>query len=193
LLSRGHFHRALAEAEAGLAAPPSDLSPSQRRDLAQVRRESALLADLSAESVEEILGNLAALPEDERAAAFRRRYAGKALVFDTDVARTAAGRYRAAWRVLPARGEGRLDLDGLRLLDTLPLGEPRRLVFGARLRDATQEAPAAWLVHFESDSGVLLTDPDAARLCCPALADATSAALLRRQRAWALAGDARGQ
>jgi hypothetical protein len=189
LLARGEFLGALAEAEAAGALhahEPDALSARERLALGQLRREAALLADLSAESLEEILRHAAGLPGPEWEATFRRRYRGKSVVLDTEVARTAAGRYRPGWRIRSPAGEGELKLDGLKLLDALSLEAPERLVFGARLSSAHREAPGGWVVRLEPDSGVLLTDPEAAALCCPALADATSRELLLRQRRWAL-------
>jgi hypothetical protein len=191
LLARGQFHQALAEVDVavGLAAGESPgLSPRDRRRLRQVRRQAALLADLSAESLEEILRHRAGLSDPEWEATFRRRYQGKGLVLDTDVARTAAGRYRHGWRVLLPDGQARLELDGLKVLDGLPLQEPQRLVFGARLHSARREPPGAWVIHLVPDSGVLLTDPQAAALCCAGLADEDARQVLRRQRGWVLDG-----
>jgi hypothetical protein len=84
----------------------------------------------------------------------------------------------------------RLALDGLRVLQGLPLEVSRRLLLGARLQDVQVGPKGEWVVHLEAGSGVLLTDPDAARLCCPALADAESSQLLRQQRAWVVGEEA---
>ena len=190
LLAQGQFHQALAECDAALA--PGALAPPDRRALTQVRRQAALLADLSAESVEEMLRNAAGLSAVEWEATFRRRYRSKALVLDTEVVRTADGRYRHGWRVPLPGEEARLELDGLAVLGGLPLEQSQRLVLGARLDSARREAPGGWVVRLASDSGVLLTDPEAAALCCPKLADEGSRQVLRRQRTWVL-GAAPGQ
>jgi hypothetical protein len=188
LLGRGEYHAALAEATAALASQ-GGLSPGDRLAWTQLQREAALLADLSAESLAEILRHGAGLPEAEWAATFRRRYHGQAVLLDITVVRAQAGGYRHTWRVLLNVEEPRLELNGLRLLDRLPLEEPQRLLVGARLASARREPPGRWVVNLEADSGVLLTDPGAAALCCPALSTPEARELLRRQRTW-LGGDA---
>jgi hypothetical protein len=66
----------------------------------------------------------------------------------------------------------------------LPLEEPTRLLFGARLARVRRDTPSSWEVRFEPDSGVLLTDPGAAAVCCPFLGEAELRALLQRQAGW---------
>jgi hypothetical protein len=182
LLARGLFHEALTVCE---DTDPASLSAADRRTLLQVRRQAALLADFSAESLEAILRHAASLPDAEWQATFHTRYQGKALVLDTEVVRDAEGHYHQGWRLLLPNDEAHLDLTSLKLLEALPLQEAHRLIFGARLGRIRREPPGAWVIRFEPDSGVLLTDPEAAAHCCAALTDAESQAVLRRQRTWA--------
>jgi len=185
LLAQGQFHLAASEAETALAlgAAASDLSAATRRALVQVQREAKLLADLSATSLEEILQSGPGPTDPEWLADFRQRYRGRAIVLDVQAVRTPDGRYRHTGRLLLDGKQARLALEGLSVLQTIPLQSPRRLLFGARLQDVQVEGNAAWVVRLDPASGVLLTDPDAARLCCPAVADADSARILRQQRA----------
>jgi hypothetical protein len=196
LLGRGQLHQARAQAEAVLrfaAGRPGFLAADDRRAVEQVQREAALLAELSAESLEEILGHAAALPDEEWEATFRQRYQGKALVLDLEVVRNTEGRYRHGWRLFFPNGNASLELEGLQLLEGMPLETPRRLVLGARLGSARREPPGTWVVRLAPDSGVLLTDPGAAALCCPALGDAAARDVLERQRGWVLGKSASGK
>jgi hypothetical protein len=192
LLARGQFHQAAAGAKAALTlrqGRPQLFTAAEGDALRQLHAEAALLADLSAESLEDILRHGAGLPAAEWEATVRARYRGKAVVFDAEVRRTADGVVHTSYRLAGAGEEARLHLDALRLLHALPLEEPRRLVFGARLERVAREPPGTWVVRFEPDSGVLLTDAEAAAWCCPGLADAESRALFARQRGWALGGE----
>ena len=55
----------------------------------------------------------------------------------------------------------RLALEDLAVLHDLPLDDRPRLIFGARLAGCEREPGGGWVVHFERDSGVLVTDHDA--------------------------------
>src|SRR5205807_1443510 len=147
---------------------------------AQVYRQAALLADLLAEPLEDVLRHAAGVREAEWRADFRRRYQGRAVVFDTDVRRTADG-YRLGYVLRAGDEEAHLDVGGLTVLRGLPLDQPQRLLFGVRLAAVGREAPGGWVVRFEPDSGVLLTDAAAAAACCPVLADSEGRALIDRQ------------
>jgi hypothetical protein len=175
----------LSAAQAALEHAPAALTHAERRRLAQLRREALLLADLLAEPLEDVLAHAAALSElDEREwqAHFAARYRGKAVLFEDEVRREVNGAYQLLGYHLFVRGQpARLALADLRLLRALPLDRPQRLLFGARLADVRPEA-GAWVVHFEPDSGVLITDAGAAAagpLPAPELDE-----ILRRQSAW---------
>jgi hypothetical protein len=56
------------------------------------------------------------------------------------------------------------------------------MLFGARLRDCTREEGGGWVIRFEPDSGVLLTDAEAAAAC--AALEPRLKETLRRQQRW---------
>jgi hypothetical protein len=58
------------------------------------------------------------------------------------------------------------------------------VLFGARLAGCFREAGGGWVIHFEPESGVLLTDPGAAASCCPAPPGRELEEVLRRQEEW---------
>jgi hypothetical protein len=178
-LAVGNFRLALAglqelAAERKPGAPP-------RRQWEPLLAQAALLADLSAESLEEILTHAAGVRGDEWEADFPARYCGKAFLFDLEINGPAGGPYQHSWR-LPAGV--RMQFAELRLLHLLPLEKPTRLLFGARLARMHRDSPASWEVAFEPDSGVLITDPGAAAACCPFLGEEELHALVRRQADW---------
>ncbi len=75
----------------------------------------------------------------------------------------------------------KLDLD---LLRRLPLGQPRHVIFGARLANVSRGAGGVWLIEFERDSGVLLTDEGAASILFPGAMDENVREVLREQSTW---------
>lgn len=164
------------------------LTASEGHQLHHWRRQAGLAADLLSESLGEILLRAARTQPDEWQDQFGQRYKGQgkanAVVFDAGVRRDAAGQYQLDWVLRAGAEHARIDLGDLSLLRTLPLDQPRRLLFGARLASVAREAGGVWLVRFEPDSGVLLTDREAAEACCPGLVDAEMQELLARQREW---------
>jgi hypothetical protein len=188
-LADGNFQSAVQAfeiASAIRARHPAALPAEETRKLVQLHRQAALLADLLTESLEEILRRLDGLPEREGQAIIARHYRGKAVAFHSQVRRDASGRYQIDYRLFDGRQEARLDLGNLKLLQRLPLHEPQQLVFGARLAAVRREAVGGWVVSFEPDSGVLLTDPGAAAACCFQPGDAEQLQqVLRMQEAWA--------
>jgi hypothetical protein len=178
----------LAQARERLARAPGALSAAEARELTQLHRQTVLVTDLSSESLGEMLRVAAGLRPDEWEAHFERRYRGQAVIFDDVVRRDPAGGLTLATYEVRAPGESaRLDLDGLKLLKALPLQEPQRLLFGARLTAITREPPGRWVVRFDPDSGVLLTDESIAAACCPPPIDDDLKAVLKRQAEWAAA------
>ena len=116
---------------------------------------------------------------------FADRYRNRAVLFDDVVRRDAAGTHHLS--VYEVRGPGepaRIDLGGLKVLESLPLERPQRMLFGARLAAVTREPPGQWVISFEPDSGVLLTDEAAAATCCPQPFDDDLRAVLKRQAEW---------
>ncbi len=187
-LAGGNFRLAeekLAAARALLEQRPGEMTAHERRQVVNLHRQAALLADLLSESLGEILQHASALPEEEWQAQFARRYHGQAVVFDADVRRDAAGQHLLDYHVQAGVEPARVDLTGLRLLTALPRDRPPRLLFGARLGNVAREAPGAWVVRFDPDSGVLLTHAGAVAASCPPPIDEDMMQLLRRQETWA--------
>jgi hypothetical protein len=185
-LDEGSYHVARDELTAAndlLTRFPRAVDSDRVRQLRRWRKQAALLADLSSESVGEIARNAAGKADKDWDAIFRERYAGKAIVLDSRVFRDAAGHYHVDYHLEAAGAVGEWEFDKLRLLDALPLQQPQRLVFGFRLRAVRRLARDRWTVVPEPDSGVLLTDPIVlAGLSVPA--DGELAEVMRRQAAW---------
>ncbi len=178
-----------AEARRRRDERPDPLTPAEVRQLDRLERQAALVADLLSESLDEILQRAAGTREEERQAQFNLRYRDKAVIFDDVVARDAAGHFRLTVYEVRAPGEpARVELSDLKLLPALPLAEPRRMLFGARLAGLGREERGGrglWVIHLDPDSGVLLTDEDAAGACCPRPFDDGLWEVLRRQADWA--------
>jgi hypothetical protein len=143
--------------------------------------QAALLADLSSESLEEILDHAAGAQPAEWDAEFPLRYRGKTVVFDVELSGPAGGPYRHTW---PVPSGVRMDFAELELLRRLPLEDPTRILFGARLEHVRRVAPAGWEIRFAPLSGVLLTDPGAAAVCCPFEPEGDLKRLVERQASW---------
>src|SRR5207302_4392582 len=111
-LHEGSFRLAAEELGDDAAARSRDwqtLARDQRRQWAQVYRQAALLADLLAEPLEDVLRHAAGVREAEWRADFRRRYQGRAVVFDSEVRRTADG-YRLGYVLRAGDEEAQPDL-----------------------------------------------------------------------------------
>ena len=183
-LADGAYLRAARQFEAALAVGDKlgGRPAADRRRLAQLHRQAALLGDLLAESPAEIVRQAVGLPEAEWQEVFRRRYAGAALVLDDTISRGADGRYQMGFRIVTHAGEAHLDLAPLRILRDLPMAQPQRFLLGLRLAALRRDA-AGWAFTADPDSGVLLTDPEvfAGLSLAP---DAEIHEVLKRQRAW---------
>jgi hypothetical protein len=149
--------------------------------LARQRREIALYVDLLHDSLEELLAEAADLPDPEWEQQFRKRYQGKAVLFDDLVTRRADGTIHGQYDLHAAGQAGTLDFSNLPFFHTLKPGLPQRVLFGARLKSIGRTGPGSWLVQFWPDSLVLLTDPEALAISCPDLADADTRLLLAKQ------------
>jgi hypothetical protein len=190
-LSEGRLRQAveeLAKARELALARPDALAHSELRALNQRHRETSLVADLLSESLGEILVRAARSHEDEWRAQFEKRYRGpgqaNGVVFDADVRRDAAGQYHLDWELKAGDEPARLEIGDLAFLRDLPLSEPRRLIFGARLGSIAREQNGVWVVRFDPISGVLLTDPRTLTTCYPGPVDEELLEILERQRAW---------
>lgn len=187
-LADGHFrvaHRRLlraVELQHGLGSP---LPPAEQRRLVQLHRQADLLATLLGPSLQEVLQHGLRVRDEEEWQAQLADYRGRTVLFDDVVRRDAAGRPALAHYAVAAGGvPARVALEDVALLQRLPLDPPRRMLFGARLDRVVREEGGALVVHFQSDSGVLLTDPGAAAACLPAPLGQDVLEVLQRQEKW---------
>ena len=138
----------------------------ERSRLEQLHRQSDLLDRLLSVPLQEIVKEASSTPESEWPTRFADQYQDRSVLFDDLVRHDASGRPTlSTYEVRLGDEKVRLAVDELTLLRRLPLDPPPRLFFGARLAKVSRE-PGGWVIHFDPDSGVLLTDPDAA-LCVP--------------------------
>jgi hypothetical protein len=183
-LADGAYMRAARQFDATLAVGDKlgGRPAAERRRVAQLQRQAALLADLLDESPAEIVRKAVGLPEAEWQEHFRRRYANGAIVLDDTISRGADGRYQTGFRILTPAGDAQIDLAPLRIVRDLPMAQPQRFLIGFRLASLRRDA-TCWTFSPDPDSGVLLTDPEVfAGLSLPP--DAELREVLKRQRTW---------
>ena len=187
-LTRGNFHLGRRLLEAALARrdeQPASLTAAQNRDLNQLHRQADLLARLSNRSLEEIVrqGMLVRDP-DEWDAQFAD-YRGRTILFDDLLRYDPDGRPVFGTDVVQVGKEVvRVAVDELELVQNIPLDDSPRLIFGARLAGCRREEGGGWVVRFEPNSGVLLTDPDLWQACSSADPDDDTRRVFVRQRRW---------
>ena len=178
LLREGNFREALKHLDAAGARDSGD------PELRQLYRQADLLARLLRQSLEEIVQQGQMLRRPGEWQEQFKDYKGRTVLFDDVVRRDENGRHHlAVYRVIAGDEKAvvRLDLD---LLRRLPLEQPRRLLFGARLASVEREAGGLWVIRFEPDSGVLLTDEGAASACGLGPLDAGLREVVRQQAEW---------
>lgn len=165
-LAIGEFRQAADKLNAAavlLRAKPDLLPAAEGRKLLNQQREADLLFRWDRDgrkATEKLFENLNNDPD------LLREYRDRVLIFDAEVRRDPRGVYHVEYRRLQVRELVRLDLQDFKLLQRLPLQEPQRLIFAGRLADATRAGGAGpWVVRLEPDSGVLLTDIEAASIC----------------------------
>jgi hypothetical protein len=180
LLREGNFHLAVDTLQAArdryAGDPDLDQLHRQARLLTQLLRTDRGLEKVIEEG--QMVGNAAEWQERFR------EYRGRAVLFDDVVLRDPNGEHRLSTYEVNAgdeRAHVRLDLN---LLKCLPLERPRRLLFGARLESVAREG-GVWVIRFERDSGVLMTDEGAVAACGLAPLDDDLREVLRRQAEWA--------
>jgi hypothetical protein len=187
LLAQGKFHEAVRELDAAFRLReryPDSLSAPERRDLVQLHRQATLLVDLLSQSLESILFQASEeLDEQEWQALFGDRYKGRAVVFFAEVRRDAHANYQLDYDFFIQDRRAIVELGNIQLLRALPLDRPQRLLFGARLASVGSEAGGTWVIRFEPDSGVLLTDPGAVAACYSRPLEGVDE-VLQRQSAW---------
>jgi hypothetical protein len=183
-LREGSFRLArneLSEAVALRNRTPDLLSRVEHRQLDQLHRQSDLLARLLDHSLEEILQQAMHQRDDAEWREKFEDYHGRTVLFD-DVLRVTMGRPALGTYVVRRGGvEARVALEDLTLLRQLPLDPPQRWLFGAQLASCRREEGGVWVIRFEPDSAVLLTDEGAAAACCPGPMDGELQSVLRRQ------------
>ncbi len=174
-MNEGRFHQ----------RRPGLVTATDGRRLMQMYRQSSLLANLLGRSLQEVLQEAGLVRDDEEwKARFKQDYAGKAVVFDDLVKRDAAGRPALASYVVRAGDQTvRLALEDVSTLSMkeMPLNPPQRLLFGVRLAEVAREPGGGWVVRFQPDSGVLLTDTAATAAVFPGPLDDELIGLLQRQ------------
>jgi hypothetical protein len=192
-LSEGSFRLAaeqLAAARALRDRRPRLLGASENRSLNRLYRQAALLASPLPKPLEEILRQASGLHnEEEWQKEFDANYKGRSVVFDDRVQRDAARRYRLmVYEVRLGFGKdaelARLEIGDLKLLQPLPLDQPQRLLFGARVAAIGREPPGVWVIRFEPESGVLLSDTGAVSAFCPQPMDDELREVVKRQAEW---------
>jgi hypothetical protein len=187
-LHDGNVHRALREFQTALVLrnrSPEVLKREEHRRFDQLYRQCDLLAHLLDRSLEEIVQQALHHRHDDEWRAKFADYRGRAVVFDDVLRPDAQGRPSLAFYVVRVGDiEARVALEDLALLQQLPLDPPQRWLFGARLADCRREEGGVWVVRFEPDSAVLLTDEPAAAVCCPRPLEPELKAVLKRQEEW---------
>lgn len=130
--------------------------------LIQARREARLFADLLNVSLENILFQAAAEPDDrEWQAAFAGRYQGKSFLIFAGTRRDVSNRWVLEYDFFVRDKKARIDWEYLQLLRDLQLEQPQRLLIGVRIAKVEPETGGTWVVRLEPDSGVLITDAEA--------------------------------
>lgn len=178
LLREGNFRKAL---ELLQAAHDRD---RRNPELTQLYRQAQLLAQPLRCSLEDVVQQAQMVGDPDEWTAQFSDHKGNFVLFDDVVRREHKGEHHLAVYEVRAGGEkARVDLN-LKLLAALPLEQPRRLLFGARLASVARGDGGLWVIRFDPASGVLLTDEGAAAACGLSL-DAELRDLLSRQAEWA--------
>lgn len=179
LFAQSHFRLALEELRpVGQIPNLAPLSESERRNWQQLHRQTALLADLATEPIEDILRHAAGVREPEWLAEFAHRYKGKSLIFQAELRRGRGG----AWEIRYPLGleKARLAVDDLKILQQIPGPGPEQVLLGVRLASVRLEAPGpTWVVRFDPQAGVFMTAP-----CWPTQDDPDVAKIQARMAQW---------
>jgi hypothetical protein len=190
-LADGAFNVAAADLNAAVELRnrrPELLTATESRDLIQLQRQADLLAHLHSLPLSEVFKEALTHANDEDwRVRFTAAHQGKTVVLDDVVRRDAAsGRLvLSVFEVRVREEKAVVALDDLIVLQPpLRLEQGQRLIFGGRLRSLEREAGGVWVVHFEPDSGVLLTDAAALTACSPVPLDPDALRTLQRQEEW---------
>jgi hypothetical protein len=164
---------------------PAALSAAQHRELNQLHRQADLLGRLLNVTLAEVVRH-AQLSRDAEEWALRfEDFRGRSVIFDDAVGRDDRDRPVLAHDVVEVKDERvRMALEDLAVMHDLPLEARPRLVFGARLAGCEREPGGGWVVRFERESGVLLTDHDAVAAALTQPPDEGLKLVLARQQRW---------
>jgi hypothetical protein len=187
-MRQGNFRLASSELQAARGMrdeQPDLLDIAQLRQLEQLARQADLLADLLTEPLEEILRHAAGVRDKEWQLDFDQRHRGKSVVLDTPVRRSIEGRLELGYVVLVDQQVAQVRVENLTLLSQFPVKDGQRLIFGARLDSMKlQDGGRGWVVRFQPESGVLITDAETAGICCSDFRDAAAVQVLAAQADW---------
>jgi hypothetical protein len=190
LMGQGKFHlarEAFATVVRRRDLHPAQLDPAQHRQVNQWQRQADLLSRLLAVPLEEVVRQSTMVRDPtEWRATFDEAYRGRSYVIDDVVRLDAEGRPLLSY-VFEVDGTEvpfRLALEDLIELRDLPLDDAPRLIFGARLSACDREGEGKLVVRFAPDSGVLLTDVEAAEAATARSLDPGLTETLAQQRRW---------
>jgi hypothetical protein len=187
-LREGNVFLALSELNAAFeqsSQNPDALDDEERDHLQQLRRQTDLLARLLDKPLEDIVLQAMQHRSDEEWSAKLAHYCGRTVIFEDVLRRDGQGRPVLSGYLVRAAGvEARIALEDLTLLRDLPLDPPSRCLFGARLASCRREEGGMWVIRFEPDSTVLLTEESAASACCPLPLGKEVLDVLQRQKKW---------
>jgi hypothetical protein len=185
-IAEGAYRTALGELNSAAALQerfPDVADREAIRCFRRTQRQVAVLADLLPESVEEIMRHALGQSDPEWQAVFRDRYAGRSVILDSRVFRDHSGQFHVDYRLEVAGLSGNWDLQGLTLLQRLPLQQPQRLFIAMRLAEISRVGRNGWAVRPQPNSGVLIIDESLLSGLSIAV-DPELRHVLRRQAQW---------
>jgi hypothetical protein len=164
---------------------PGAYPAALHRELNQLHRQADVLARLLNVTLADVVRH-AQLSRDAEEWALRfEDFRGRSVIFDDAVGRDERDRPVLVHDVVEVKDERvRLALEDLTALHDLPLDDRPRLVFGARLAGCEREPGGGWVVRFDRDSGVLMTDADAVVAALTQPPDEGLKQVLARQQKW---------
>jgi hypothetical protein len=188
-LREGSFHRALELLDTAVRARdrrPDALTSEENHTLDRLHRQAQLLDRLLSRPLQDLLREAGSIRrEEEWQRHFEREYRGRTVIFDDEVGLDGGGRPELRFYEVRAGDEtARVAVSDLTVLSHLPLQPPRRLLFGGRLASFARDEDGVWVIGFEPDSGVLLTDEDVLAAWRPPLVNDELREVLNRQAIW---------
>lgn len=162
-LADADFPKAAAEFHLARQALSPETMSSEARWLRQIEAETAVMADLSTETLEDVLLLAKGLSDRAWRDLFQSRYRNKAFIFDAEVQSAGAGVFRLDYIGLVAGQPMRIEIHDSRTLRTLPVEWPARLILGLRLAETKRDARGRWLVLADPEAVVLFTNSDCFR------------------------------